>query len=150
MRVLSVGLEVDHEALEIGSFKSSTSFLNYDIVLWNPNEVSHDYKYDPLNSSYKGLKLLSTDDSVRAQVDIERRRKEQDLRTSYREKKRKYLEETDWQYKLFDEMLFEVEKKNTPLFLKLYFKGAPEPILVLDKYFVGGKRVTGVIGHGVG
>ncbi len=77
-------------------------------------------------------------------------KQKQDLRTSYREKKRKYLEETDWQYKLFDEMLFEVEKKNTPLFLKLYFKGASEPMLVLDKYFVEGKRVTGVIGHGVG
>jgi hypothetical protein len=47
-------------------------------------------------------------------------------------------------------MLFEVEKKNTLLFLKLYFKGASEPMLVLDKYSVEGKRVTGVIGPGVG
>lgn len=72
------------------------------------------------------------------------------LRANFKEKRREYLEETEWQYKLFDEMLWKLKKENTLLFLMLYSNGASEPMLVLDKYFVEGRRVTGVIGQEAG
>jgi hypothetical protein len=53
----------------------------------------------------------------------------------------------DWQQKWFGEILRELEKENALLFLKLYLKGAPEPMLVLDKYFVEERRVTTVMGE---
>ncbi len=71
----------------------------------------------------------------------------QEMRKKYKEKRRRYLEETAWQYELFDKMLGELKKENVLLFLKLHSNGASKPMLVLDKYFVEGRRVTAVMGE---
>ena len=48
---------------------------------------------------------------------------------------------------MFEEMLLELEKENPLLGFRLALDGAPKPMLVLDKYFVEGRRVTGIMGH---
>jgi hypothetical protein len=50
-----------------------------------------------------------------------------DKRASFRERKRRYPEKANWQYELFHEMLWELGKENTSLFLKLYLRGARSP-----------------------
>ena len=76
MKVLSVGFEVDHESLDVASFGSSKSFLDYDLLLWNPDGVPYEYRSDFRADTYRGLRRLSDDSSAKAVGDIARRRKE--------------------------------------------------------------------------
>lgn len=76
MRILSVGLEVEHEALDYDSFDSSRSCLDYDLLLWNPNEILYDYSSKSDSPKYLGLKNLSDEASAKALGDIVRRKKE--------------------------------------------------------------------------
>jgi hypothetical protein len=70
-----------------------------------------------------------------------------DKRKNYREEKSEYLKAVRWQDDLFEEMLLELEKENPLLWFRLALEGAPKPMWVLGKYFVEGRRVTGIMGH---
>ena len=54
----------------------------------------------------------------------------------------------DREKKLFYSILPEVEQQEPKLASILSTYGASKPMLVLGKYFVEGKRVTGVVGDG--
>jgi hypothetical protein len=72
----------------------------------------------------------------------------EEKRLRYREQVREYLSDVDRQKKLFDSMLTELEKQNPNLASTLSAVGASKPTLVLGKYFVEGKRVTGIVEGG--
>ncbi|MEU2901549.1 hypothetical protein ABZ771_01450 [Streptomyces globisporus] len=58
------------------SFRSIKSMFEYDVVLWDPNDVSDLYARDPWSSRYLGYPNISTDDSPILISDLVRRNKE--------------------------------------------------------------------------
>ncbi len=63
----------------------------------------------------------------------------QDKRDKFREKQREHL-------RGFEEVLSELEKEDPWLYFRLSLDGAPKPMWVLDKYYVEGRRVLGIMG----
>ncbi len=75
MRTLLVGFDTDVEGQDIDHtrFRSRKSFLDYDLLIWDPSTLVHDYmSYE----SYQGLERLTDDDSARVVGDLDRRRRE--------------------------------------------------------------------------
>ncbi len=111
-------------------------------TLKNPSRGYWEFSEDFVDKLYKARV-----DAGEFDRDTSFERDKQDKRKSYKEKKIKYLEEAGREYAQFDEMLWEVEKEDTLLFLKLYFFGASKPMWVLGKYFVEGRKVIGTMGQ---
>lgn len=77
MRILGISTEIEHELVDDVMFRSETSMLDYDVVLWNPNELIGEYHRNfPGTGTYKGHACLSDDDSARVLKDIVRRKTE--------------------------------------------------------------------------
>lgn len=70
-----------------------------------------------------------------------------DKREKFREQRDRYLEDMHWQYDLFNEMLSDLEKEDSWSAVMMSIYGTPKSTLVLGKYLVEGRRVTGVIGE---
>lgn len=68
-----------------------------------------------------------------------------DKREDHREKLREYLEKEGDRRKLFNKVVTELKAVNPKLATILELGGASKPMTILDKYFVDGKKVTGVI-----
>lgn len=75
MKVLFVGYppDIEGDSIEYSRFRSSKSFLDYDLVIWDPNQLVDEY-YS--SSNYRGLPRLTDDDSAKVIGDVRRRRKE--------------------------------------------------------------------------
>ena len=73
MKILSVGSNINHPEVTNASFKSNTSFLGFDLVIWNPGSVIEGYERNPLHHYYKGFALLSDNGKTDLKNDIERR-----------------------------------------------------------------------------
>jgi hypothetical protein len=73
----------------------------------------------------------------------------EDKRAKRRAQVRGYLERGDRQREFFSQMLLELEQEDPKLAAVLSSVGASKSMLVLDKYFVEGKKVTGIIGGGM-
>lgn len=79
MKFLTIGSFYDHEFSENIDFRSSTSFLDYDIVLIDFQYILSEYSQTTTgNGNYMGHKCLNDDDSVRIVEDIKRRKLEID------------------------------------------------------------------------
>jgi hypothetical protein len=75
------------------------------------------------------------------------RKHKEDKRALFRECRRDYFDEAAKQRELFNHMLLELEKADPRLARQLSTVGASKPMVVLDRYFVEGKRVTGIVGE---
>lgn len=76
MNILAVDMHLDIELFQNESFGSSVSFLDFDVIVWNPNLVLSGYSAQSSNSTYRGLKNLNDYDSASIQNDMERRKNE--------------------------------------------------------------------------
>ncbi len=76
MRVLALGCLVNQDETDHATFRSATSLLDYDVVIWDPLSTIDEYRLDPFNNMYRGLPSLSENDSARIVEDIARRRGE--------------------------------------------------------------------------
>lgn len=75
MKILAIGSFFEHEFVDTFNFRSTNSFLDYDIVLVDFRYILNEYKANnSQNGMYKGHKCLSDDDSVAIVEDIERRK----------------------------------------------------------------------------
>jgi len=79
MRILSIGEDISHPSVTVEEFRSSTSFLDFDLVIWNPKDLFLEYRRDS-SSEYRGCRVLDDHDSMHILDDIARRKSEfQDL-----------------------------------------------------------------------
>jgi hypothetical protein len=71
MRVVTVDLDFDfeHESIEKIEFKSNSTFLEYDLLIWNPNNLLREYT----QNTFRGYPSLDEDNSARLVKDIQRR-----------------------------------------------------------------------------
>jgi hypothetical protein len=78
MKILSMGCSFNHPSAEEFGFGSSTSLFDYDILIWDPNELVYDYYsyYKDNGQKYMGYPLLDESDSAAIQRDLIRRKKE--------------------------------------------------------------------------
>lgn len=76
LKILSIGSDIDHDIVNVDTFSSSRSFLDYDIVILDPSQVLYEYASDFRSGTYRGLKSLAEDSSARLVRDIDRRRNE--------------------------------------------------------------------------
>jgi hypothetical protein len=76
MNILSIEASIVHDSVEERRFRSTTSFLDYDVIIWNPNFILEEYKSHSSNSTFRGLKRLSDNDSALIKQDMNRRKTE--------------------------------------------------------------------------
>lgn len=74
MRIISVGEEIQNKNVNNIKYRSTTSFLDAELLIWNPSKVFEEYnaKYP----EYKGCRNINDDDSSIIFEDIKRRRNE--------------------------------------------------------------------------
>ncbi|MBZ9622920.1 hypothetical protein G9F71_008640 [Clostridium sp. FP2] len=75
MKALAIGSFYEHDSVETDYFRSSKSFLDYDIILINFDSILNEYKTTS-SKTYRGKKCLNDDDSVKIKEDIKRRKVE--------------------------------------------------------------------------
>lgn len=70
MKILSLGYEFDHDhpSIEESTFRSGDSLFDFDVILWNPNNLIWEYSA----KEYRGCKSLDDNDSVRLMEDVKR------------------------------------------------------------------------------
>lgn len=73
MKILTIGSFYKHEFADQDYFRSTTSFLDYDIVLIDFRYILNEYNSSG-RGTYQGYKCLSDDDSVALIEDIKRRK----------------------------------------------------------------------------
>ncbi len=72
MKVVTVGLHFDFfedESIDEINFKSNTTFLEYDLLIWNPNDLLREYT----QNTFRQYPSLDEDNSARFLKDIQRR-----------------------------------------------------------------------------
>lgn len=75
MRIAAIGQEFEHESIVKVTFSSDISLLDFDCVLWNPNTLIDEYKY---NASVHALGYWQLHDSSKYKIerDLQRRQSE--------------------------------------------------------------------------
>lgn len=76
MNILAVDCYFEHGNVSTDEFGSSITFLDYDVIIWDPNFTLSSYEADRTSSTYRGIKNLSEKDSTTIQYDIKRRKNE--------------------------------------------------------------------------
>jgi hypothetical protein len=76
MRIASMGCSFQNNDITEVPFRSNTSLLDFDLLLWDPTELFDLYSRDWQNPTYGGYKCLSNDESVHFADELNRRRTE--------------------------------------------------------------------------
>jgi hypothetical protein len=76
LSVLGVGCLIHQEAIETTQFRSDATFLDYDVVVWDPETTINEYRHREYGEVYMGLPSLGDDQSAHLLSDIARRRSE--------------------------------------------------------------------------
>lgn len=76
MEILTVDCYFNHDKTSECSINSTITFLDYDVIIWDPNYSLGNYEADRRDGTYMGLKSLSDKDSTLIQQDIKRRKNE--------------------------------------------------------------------------
>lgn len=73
-----MGCSFNHPSVDEFDFSSATSLFDYDILIWDPNELVYDYPsyLKEHGKNYSGYPLLDESDSAGIQRDLARRKKE--------------------------------------------------------------------------
>jgi len=74
MKIISVGLYIDHKNVSNEQFRSPVSFLDFDMLIWDPSRMF--YEYAAYYTLYRGCRDLNADDSPKILADISRRENE--------------------------------------------------------------------------
>jgi hypothetical protein len=75
MKIISVGIYIDHKNVSNGQFRSPISFLDFDMLIWDPRRMFYEYESD-YPSMYMGHRSLNDNDSSIILGDISRRKNE--------------------------------------------------------------------------
>lgn len=75
MKIISVGVDIDHKNVSNEQFRSSVSFLDFDMLIWDSSNMFTEYNCH-YNREYMGYRNLSDNDSPRILGDISRRKNE--------------------------------------------------------------------------
>lgn len=73
MKIIALSATFKHPAVTSVNFRSEDSVLDYDIVIWDPNNLIDEYRSD---DKYRGWPSLDSDDSAAILRDRERRKSE--------------------------------------------------------------------------
>lgn len=76
MKILSMGCSFNHPSVDEFDYSSSISLFDYDIIIWDPNEILYEYTSYGSEKKYGGYPLLDESDSAIIQEDLTRRKKE--------------------------------------------------------------------------
>ncbi|MDD1776568.1 MAG: hypothetical protein LUQ65_00235, partial [Candidatus Helarchaeota archaeon] len=76
MRIISIGSTFEHKSVHNGTFHSTLSLLDYDLVIWDQRYTLNEYSADYPKGTYMGLVCLNDDSSIKIVEDIKRRNKE--------------------------------------------------------------------------
>lgn len=72
LRIISIGKELDHPFVDTVGYRSSFSLLDYDIAIWDPNDLLSEYE----QHDFGGYIAISSEDIFHIREDISRRKKE--------------------------------------------------------------------------
>lgn len=75
MRIISVGQYIDHKNVTNELFRSPISFIDFDLLIWNPSHLFNEYDTD-YPPKHQGYRSISDDDSPKLSDDIIRRKSE--------------------------------------------------------------------------
>jgi len=75
VRIISVGQYIDHNNISNELFRSPVSFIDFDLLIWNPSHLFNEYDTD-YQTKHQGYRSISDDDSPKLLDDIIRRRNE--------------------------------------------------------------------------
>lgn len=75
MRIISVGQYIDHKNVTNELFRSPISFIDFDLLIWNPSHLFTEYDTD-YQAKHQGYRSISDDDSPKLSDDIIRRKSE--------------------------------------------------------------------------
>ncbi len=76
MRIISVGQYIEHKNVANELFRSPLSFLDFDLLIWNPSHLFSEYDTDYFTPKHQGCRNISDDDSPKLLDDISRRKGE--------------------------------------------------------------------------
>jgi hypothetical protein len=76
MRIISVGQYIEHKNVTNELFRSPVSFLDFDLLIWNPSRLFTEYDTDSYTPKHQGCRNISDDDSPKILDDISRRKGE--------------------------------------------------------------------------
>lgn len=76
MKIISIGRDFDNPLVFNCEYSSSISLLDFDLLIWDPNNMLNEYRYQLSSPKYMGYKNLDDDDSVSIVNDINRRKQE--------------------------------------------------------------------------
>lgn len=76
MRIISVGQYIDHKNVTNELFRSPFSFIDFDLLIWNPSHLFTEYDTDYPTAKHQGYRSISDDDSPKLSDDIIRRKSE--------------------------------------------------------------------------
>lgn len=76
MRIMSIGLKIQHDNVDNKLFKSSVSLLDYDMLIWDPSKLFEEYDTYYAQPLYRGHRNLDDHDSAKIIEDIKRRKEE--------------------------------------------------------------------------
>lgn len=76
MRIISVGQYIDHKNVTNEPFRSPISFIDFDMLIWNPSHLFNEYETNYRSPKYQGYSNISDDDSSKLTDDILRRKSE--------------------------------------------------------------------------
>lgn len=75
MKIISVGISIDHKNVSNEQFRSPISFLDFDMLIWDPSRMFYEYE-SAYPSIYMGCRNLNDNDSSIILGDISRRKNE--------------------------------------------------------------------------
>lgn len=76
MRVLEVGCDFHYGPSDSGAFRSTQSFLDYDLVVWNPTKTRDEYLVSPDFFIHEGRTILKKQAHAKLLNDLARRHNE--------------------------------------------------------------------------
>ena len=76
MKILSIGTQFNNRDIKNERFRSSISFLDFDLVIWTPETIFREYDSQNGSPTYNGQKLLELDERSKILGDISRRHSE--------------------------------------------------------------------------
>jgi hypothetical protein len=76
VRIISVGVYINHKSILNEQFRSAVSFFDFDMVILNPSVIFSEYELDIFNPTYLGCRLLRESESQKILDDISRRKSE--------------------------------------------------------------------------
>lgn len=63
MKIVSIGMDINHKNVSNIDFRSPVSLLDFDMLIFNPSKIFYEYQTQYGSPTYMGWRCLDDDDS---------------------------------------------------------------------------------------